>query len=79
MHLKTKEMGCPDPLIVHMDRRDSSKQNTLFAEIADYIEANGVEGWDKLDLDSLIDDRVTSKHMTFWMYGLIQASRILVC
>ena len=54
---RQRRWGVPIPLIVHKETGDiHPKQNTLFAEIADYIEANGVEGWDKLDLDSLIDD-----------------------
>jgi isoleucyl-tRNA synthetase len=54
---RQRNWGVPIPLIVHSATGDiHPKQNVLFNEIADVIEQEGIEGWDNLDLNSLIDD-----------------------
>jgi isoleucyl-tRNA synthetase len=54
---RQRNWGVPIPLIVHSATGDiHPKQNVLFNEIADVIEQEGIEGWDSLDLNSLIDD-----------------------
>ena len=54
---RQRNWGVPIPLIIHNETGDiHPKQNLLFNQIADVIEAEGIEGWDKLDLSLLIDD-----------------------
>ena len=54
---RQRNWGVPIPLIVHSATGDiHPKQNVLFNEIADVIEQEGIEGWDNLDLNFLIDD-----------------------
>ncbi|MDB4254080.1 isoleucine--tRNA ligase [Gammaproteobacteria bacterium] len=54
---RQRNWGVPIPLIIHSETGDiHPKQNILFNEIADVIEQEGIEGWDNLDLATLIDD-----------------------
>ena len=54
---RQRNWGVPIPLIIHSETGDiHPKQNILFNEIADVIEQEGIEGWDNLDLGTLIDD-----------------------
>jgi isoleucyl-tRNA synthetase len=54
---RQRNWGVPIPLIIHQDTGEiHPKQNLLFNDIADVIEKEGIEGWDNLDLNSLIDD-----------------------
>jgi isoleucyl-tRNA synthetase len=54
---RQRNWGVPITLIIHNDTGEiHPKQNQLFAQIADVIEKEGIEGWDNLKLDSLIDD-----------------------
>ena len=54
---RQRNWGVPIPLIIHQDTGEiHPKQNLLFNDIADVIEKEGIEGWDNLDLNSLIGD-----------------------
>ena len=54
---RQRNWGVPITLIIHNQTGEiHPKQNLLFNQIADVIEAEGIEGWDNLKLDSLIDD-----------------------
>ena len=54
---RQRNWGVPIPLIINSETGDiHPKQNLLFNEIADVIEQEGIEGWDNLDLATLIDD-----------------------
>ena len=44
-------------MIIHNETGNiHPKQNILFNEIANVMEDDGIESWDNLDLDTLIDD-----------------------
>ena len=54
---RQRNWGVPITLIIHSETGEiHPKQNLLFNQIADVIEKEGIEGWDNLSLDSLIDD-----------------------
>ena len=54
---RQRNWGVPITLIIHNETGEiHPKQNLLFNQIADVIEKEGIEGWDDLNLDSLIDD-----------------------
>jgi len=54
---RQRNWGVPITLIIHNETGEiHPKQNQLFAQIADVIEKEGIEGWDNLKLESLIDD-----------------------
>jgi isoleucyl-tRNA synthetase len=54
---RQRNWGVPIPLIIHRETGDiHPKQNILFNEIADVIEQEGIEGWNNLDLETLIGD-----------------------
>jgi isoleucyl-tRNA synthetase len=54
---RQRNWGVPITLIIHNETGEiHPKQNILFNQIADVIEKEGIEGWDDLNLDSLIDD-----------------------
>ena len=54
---RQRNWGVPITLIIHNETGEiHPKQNLLFNQIADVIEKEGIEGWDNLSLDSLIDD-----------------------
>jgi len=54
---RQRNWGVPITLIIHNETGEiHPKQNLLFNQIADVIEKEGIEGWDNLQLDSLIDD-----------------------
>lgn len=54
---RQRNWGVPITLIIHNETGEiHPKQNLLFNQIADVIEKEGIEGWDNLKLDSLIDD-----------------------
>ena len=54
---RQRNWGVPITLIIHNQTGEiHPKQNLLFNQIADVIEAEGIEGWDNLKLESLIDD-----------------------
>ena len=54
---RQRNWGVPIPLIIHNETGEiHPKQNLLFNDIADVIEREGIEGWDNLDLGTLIDD-----------------------
>jgi isoleucyl-tRNA synthetase len=54
---RQRNWGVPIPLIIHNETGNiHPKQNILFNEIANVMEDDGIESWDNLDLDTLIDD-----------------------
>ncbi len=54
---RQRNWGVPIPLIIHNETGEiHPKQNQLFNVIAEMIEKEGIEGWDNLNLDELIDD-----------------------
>ena len=54
---RQRNWGVPIPLIIHNETGEiHPKQNQLFNVIAEIIEKEGIEGWDNLNLDELIDD-----------------------
>jgi isoleucyl-tRNA synthetase len=54
---RQRNWGVPITLIIHNQTGEiHPKQNLLFNQIADVIEKEGIEGWDNLKLDTLIDD-----------------------
>ena len=54
---RQRNWGVPITLIIHNETGEiHPKQNFLFNQIADVIEEEGIEGWDNLELDTLIDD-----------------------
>ena len=54
---RQRNWGVPIPLIIHNETGEiHPKQNQLFNVIAEMIEKEGIEGWDNLSLEELIDD-----------------------
>ncbi len=54
---RQRSWGVPIPLIINKKTGEiHPKQNLLFNEIADRIDEEGLEAWDKADLKDLIDD-----------------------
>ena len=54
---RQRNWGVPIPLIIHNETGEiHPKQNQLFNVIAEMIEKEGIEGWDNLNLNELIDD-----------------------
>ena len=54
---RQRNWGIPITLIIHNETGEiHPKQSQLFNKIADVIEAEGIEGWDNLELETLIDD-----------------------
>ena len=54
---RQRNWGVPITLIIDNETGDiHPKQNLLFNQIADVIEKEGIEGWDNLKLDTLIED-----------------------
>jgi isoleucyl-tRNA synthetase len=54
---RQRNWGVPITLLIHNQTGEiHPKQNVLFNQIAEVIEKEGIEGWDNLKLDSLIDD-----------------------
>ena len=54
---RQRSWGVPIPLIINKKTGEiHPKQNLLFNEIADRIDEEGLEAWDKTDLKDLIDD-----------------------
>jgi isoleucyl-tRNA synthetase len=54
---RQRSWGVPIPLIINKKTGEiHPKQNLLFNEIADRIDEQGLEAWDKANLEDLIDD-----------------------
>ena len=54
---RQRNWGIPITLIIHNETGEiHPKQSQLFNKIADIIEDEGIEGWDNLELKTLIDD-----------------------
>ena len=54
---RQRSWGVPIPLIINKKTGEiHPKQNLLFNEIADRIDEQGLEAWDKTNLEDLIDD-----------------------
>ena len=54
---RQRSWGVPIPLIINKKNGEiHPKQNLLFNEIADLIDKEGIEAWDKVSLKDLIDD-----------------------
>ena len=54
---RQRNWGIPITLIIHNETGEiHPKQSQLFNKIADIIEDEGIEGWDNLELETLIDD-----------------------
>ena len=54
---RQRSWGVPIPLIINKKTGEiHPKQNLLFNEIADLIDKQGIEAWDKVSLKDLVDD-----------------------